>query len=348
MSGIAGIISGEGGEGGEIATRIQRMLRCMTHRGTDDEGYAQLAIGGEREVGGLSLGLGCRRLATMDTSAADRQPLRHPDTGDTLVFDGFISGHRALRYRLESMGCRFRTTGDAEVLLQAFVTWGEQALDLIDGMFAVAFYEAKSRRLLLARDHLGVKPLYIARTGRAVVFASEVRAVLASGLVANDLDPAGIASFLAFGAPQDPLTVHREVRSKPAGTYEWISVDADLLGPGSCRRYWHFPSIDVQGDVSHLNDYVHFELSKQIRDHGVTCVPSCVFLSGGIDSAVVASFAKSLTGPVQTFFIGYQGARVRDGAAAAAKVAEAIGSRHFQTIIDDDWALQPAFRTSRR
>jgi len=337
MSGIAGIISGESGE---IPSSIGRMLRCMTHRGTDDEGYDQLAIGGDREDRGLSLGLGCRRLATMDTSDGDRQPLRHPATGDRLIFDGFISGHRALRYRLESMGCRFHTSGDGEVLLHALVTWGEQALDVIDGMFAFAFYEAKSQRLLLARDHLGIKPLYIARTGRAVVFASEVRAVLASGLVADDLDPAGIASFLAFGAPQDPLTVHREVRSMPAGTFEWISSETDLLRSGSCRRYWRFPTVEAQADVSHLADYVHFELSKQIRDHGVTCRPSCVFLSGGIDSAAVASFAKSLTGPVQTFFIGYQAAHVRDGAAAAAKVAEAIGSRHFQTILDDDWALQ--------
>lgn len=334
MGGIAGIIAGVDG----LRPAVARMLRSMTHRGTDDEGYEQLATGSAGT--GLAIGLGCRRLATMDVADADRQPLRHPTTGDCLVFDGFISGHRALRYRLESMGCRFQTSGDAEVLLHALATWGEQSLDIIDGMFAFAFYEAKSRRLLLARDPLGIKPLYVARSGRAVVFASEVRAVLASGLVADDLDPAGIATVLAFGAPQDPLTVHREIRSMQAGACEWISGTAELAQQGQRRRYWRFPAVDVRADVSHLTDDVHFELSKQIRDHGVTCKPSCVFLSGGIDSAAVAAFAKSLTGPVQTFFIGYHGAHVRDGAVEAAKVAEAIGSRHFQTILDDDWALQ--------
>jgi asparagine synthase (glutamine-hydrolysing) len=136
-------------------------------------------------------------------------------TGDAIIFNGEIYNYRELRGELEGVGCTFRSSGDTEVLLQALSTWGEKALERLDGMFALAFFHASTKRVMLARDPLGIKPLYLARTRGTVVFASEVRTVLASGLVPADIDPAGIAGFLAYGAPQDPLTIHRSIRSMP-------------------------------------------------------------------------------------------------------------------------------------
>jgi asparagine synthase (glutamine-hydrolysing) len=159
MGGIAGIITGNTQR---LDPAVASMLRALVHRGPDDEGYERLPLGSD-EATGATLGLGYRRLATMDPTAAGRQPIRHPETGDYLAFDGFISGHQALRYRLESLGCVFRGTGDAEVLLHALTMFGEDALGEVDGMFSLAFYHAATRRVLLARDPLGTKPLYVAK-----------------------------------------------------------------------------------------------------------------------------------------------------------------------------------------
>jgi asparagine synthase (glutamine-hydrolysing) len=338
VSGIAGIL---GVAADRARPAVDAMMRAMIHRGPDAEGYVELPLGTEADSSRGVLGLGHRRLASIDTSQTGGQPMHNAATGDVLAFDGFISGHRAMRYKLESMGCVFRGTSDAEVLLHTLAVFGEEALLEVDGMFSLAFFQAGTRRLLLARDPLGTKPLYTACTPHGLVFASEVRAVLASGLVDDAIDPAGLATFLAYGAPQDPLTIHREIRSFPAGSLQWLSNDSATWRPDACRRYWSFPVItDVAADENVLHD-VEFELSRSVRDHGESDKSACVFLSGGLDSAVVAAFARTLTGPVQTFFFGYEGPLARPGAAeSAAAVAHAIGTRHFQTILDDEWAIQ--------
>ncbi len=218
-------------------------MRAMVHRGPDDDGYEQFALG---EAGGPTCGFGFRRLAILDLSPLGHQPMVNAATGDALIFNGEVYNYVELRQRLASRGHTFRSSGDTEVLLQALSTWGEAVLDDLDGMFAFAFYHAASRRVLLARDPLGIKPLYIARMPNAIVWGSEVRAVLASRLVPDDLSPAGIAGCLAFGATQDPLTVHQAIRSLPAGSCEWLDA-ASLTGrPPAIRRYWRFPELGVR------------------------------------------------------------------------------------------------------
>jgi asparagine synthase (glutamine-hydrolysing) len=338
MCGIAGII---GADGRAVEQAVRRMMRAMIHRGPDDEGYEHLALGSD--AGGAACGFGFRRLAIMDLSPAGHQPMVHAATGDALIFNGEIYNFVELRRRLESQGCSFRSTGDSEVLLQALGTWGERALDELDGMFAFAFYHAASQRVLLARDPLGIKPLYLARVPGAVVWASEVRPVLASGLVSDELDPSGIAGCLAYGAPQDPLTVHRAIRSLPSGSCEWLDAGSLAGRPPAIRRYWSFPALERPAAEPELVAAIRADLADSIRRQCASDVPLGVFLSGGIDSATMAAYATDAAasqGPVSSFSVGYETPGAADETRAAAETAHAIGTRHFESIVDDDWSMQ--------
>ena len=332
MCGIAGVV---GADPGLVEPAVRSMMRAMAHRGPDDEGYEQFPMGGGGEPQ-ATLGLGFRRLAILDLSPAGHQPMVHRGTGDCLVFNGEIYNFRWLRARLESQGIVVRSSGDTEVLLHALVAWGEKALDELDGMFAFAFHHAASRRVLLARDPFGIKPLYVARAREAFVFASEVRAVLASGLVPGDLDPAGIATFLAYGAPQDPLTVHRAIRSFPAGACEWIGP---AESPAATRRYWRFPDAAGPVDEPEAVRTVQMQFNASVRDQCISDVPLGVFLSGGIDSATVAAVARNHHAPLRTFSVGFESAAGGDELVDAAATARALGTVHQQTVLDDDWIL---------
>ncbi|MFN7813592.1 MAG: asparagine synthetase B family protein, partial [Planctomycetia bacterium] len=286
MCGICGIV---GADPRGIEPAVRRMMRALVHRGPDDDGYEEFPFGtGSAPAAG---GFGFRRLAILDLSPRGHQPMVDPATGDTLAFNGEIYNFAALRTRLEGEGHVFRSTGDTEVLLRALSAWGERALDALDGMFAFAYYHAAGRRVLLARDPLGIKPLYVARAPGRLLFASEVRSLLASGLVAGDLDMAGIAGFLAYGAPQDPLTVHRDIRSLPAGGCEWIDAESVAAGRARPRRYWRFPEIGPAAPEPVVLDRVAAELSASVNRQCVADVPLAVFLSGGIDSAALAALA---------------------------------------------------------
>ncbi|MFM7033682.1 MAG: asparagine synthase (glutamine-hydrolyzing) [Planctomycetia bacterium] len=332
MCGIAGVISSNPAA---IEPAVRRMMRAMVHRGPDDDGYGQFPLAGES----ASVGFGFRRLAILDLSPAGHQPMVDPATGNALIFNGEIYNFRDLRPRLEGLGCQFRSSGDTEVLLHALSAWGEQALDELDGMFAFAFYHAATRRVLLARDPLGIKPLYVARAANSIVFASEVRALLASGLVPSNLDPAGIAGFLAYGAPQDPLTVHAHVRSLPAATLEWVDASSLSGGLPSRRRYWRFPAAgpacEDEAAVAQVRELLADSVSRQC----VSDVPLGVFLSAGIDSATIAALAMQSQGAASTFAVGYDVPGIADETAAAAETAHFLGTRHFQTIVDGEWAI---------
>lgn len=338
MCGIAGVI---GADKRLVEPAVRAMMRSMVHRGPDDEGYEEFPIvAGGHGAGPTAgtVGLGFRRLAILDLSPAGHQPMVHPESGDCLVFNGEIYNFRWLRAKLESIGVEVRSSGDTEVLLHALVAWGEKAIDELDGMFAFAFYHARSRRVLLARDPFGIKPLYVARAHNAFVFASEVRAIIASGLVPDDLDPAGIASFLAYGAPQDPLTVHRAIQSLPAGACAWIGSDAVGCQPVS-RRFWRFPDAGGPIEEARAVRTIQRQLNASVRDQCTADVPLGVFLSGGIDSAAIAALARAHRSPVHTFSVGFEAAGGCDELADAAATARALGTRHQQTVLDDDWIL---------
>jgi asparagine synthase (glutamine-hydrolysing) len=331
MCGIAGVI---GAAPPRVQPAVRRMMRAMIHRGPDDEGYEERPLG--TDGAGLRAGLGFRRLAILDLSPAGHQPMVNPATGDLIVFNGEIYNFRWLRQRLESAGVSFRSTGDTEVLLAALSTWGEAAFAELDGMFALAFYHAGSRRILLARDHVGIKPLYVGRAPGALVFASEIRAVLASGLVADDLSAAGVATFLAYGAPQDPLTVHRDVSSFPSGSYAWVDATAaQPATPLRARRYWRFPRVAAAHSAAGAAETVRFQIDNAVRDQSVADVPLGLFLSGGIDSATLAAFARKRLPDVRTHAVGFESERAVDEIQAAAETAAAVGTTHAETIVTD-------------
>jgi asparagine synthase (glutamine-hydrolysing) len=334
MCGIAGVISVNPRP---VAASVRRMMQAMVHRGPDDEGYEQFSLG-ESDVVPVC-GFGFRRLSIMDLSPLGHQPMINPSTGDAIIFNGEIYNYAGIRERLVSRGHALRSTGDTEVLLHALSEWGVDALRQLDGMFSLAFFHAASRRVLLARDPLGIKPLYVARMPGVCVFGSEVRAVLASGLVPYDLDPAGIAGFLAYGAPQDPLTVHRHVRSMPSATYEWIDAQSLSTNAANSTRYWRFPVAPDPGNEREVVSRVRDELLESVRRQCISDVPLGIFLSGGIDSATMAALSATQSGPPMTFAVGYEARGAADETEAAAATAAFLGTRHFQTIVDDDWVV---------
>ncbi|MFM8593714.1 MAG: asparagine synthase (glutamine-hydrolyzing), partial [Chloroflexota bacterium] len=312
------------------------MMQAMVHRGPDDEGYEARPFGSDQS--GASAAFGFRRLAILDLTPTGHQPMIDERTGNCLVFNGEIYNFRHVRNRLAAQGVRFRSTGDTEVLLQALSHWGEAAIDELDGMFAFAFYEVRSRRILLARDHLGIKPLYVAHLPHAVVFASEVRAILASGLVPDDLDPAGIATCLAYGAPQDPLTVHKAIRSFPAGSLQWLGPEV-IEGRRSPvrRRWWRFPHVAKQPPEQELVSRIEQVCGDAVRDQCVADVPLVVFLSAGIDSATIAALARRSNKDLLTFTVGNATSAEEDETGPARESASYIGTRHHETIVDDEW-----------
>lgn len=330
MCGICGVI---GRDPRQVEPAVRKMMHAMVHRGPDDEGYEQKPVGPGTSA---MAGLGFRRLSILDLSPAGHQPMVNPDTGDALIFNGEIYNFRELRARLAGEGIEVRSSGDTEVLLKALSSWGERAIDLLDGMFALAFYDARGRRILLARDHVGIKPLYVAQVRGAFVFASEVRAVLASGLVPSDVDPTGIATFLAYGAPQDPFTIHRAIRSFPSGSLCWIDAGAaDGDGPLRPTRVWHYPRVDAAATEAEGLERISGSLLTAMRDQSVADVPVGVFLSGGIDSAVIAAKAKKSMPSLRTHAVGFESESVRDEREPAAATARALGTSHSQTVIDD-------------
>ncbi|MDB4930452.1 MAG: Asparagine synthetase, partial [Myxococcaceae bacterium] len=231
MCGIAGVLGDLRG----VSTTA--MLDAIAHRGPDADGTHTLALGD-----GAALWLGHRRLAIQDLSDAGRQPMLGHDGRRVIVFNGEIYNFKELRETLTALGERFVTGTDTEVILAGFRVWGEGALDRFRGMFAFALYDPDEGTLTLARDRLGEKPLYYHVGGDRFAFASEVRALTASGVAARELDPDGLDAYLTFGSVADPYTLVRNVRSVAAG--EVVVLRRGLLRR---RRYWSLSALETPG-----------------------------------------------------------------------------------------------------
>jgi asparagine synthase (glutamine-hydrolysing) len=312
------------------------MMAAMHHRGPDDDGFELIPL--TPETNGPAIGFGFRRLAILDLSPSGHQPMLNPSTGDWLIFNGEIYNFRNLRSRLMVEGVRFRSSGDSEVLLNALSLWGERALEEIEGMYAIAFYQASSGRVLLARDPVGIKPLYVAVDQHRLVFASEVRALLASGLVSGAFDPAGVASFLMYGAPQDPLTVHRDIRSFPSGTYQWIRCDKPtgrVIAEPS-RRFWRFPAVVSGMSEAMAIRETRATLEAAVENHLAADVKSGFFLSAGVDSTAIAMLATRVLGQIATYTVGFESTSMASEVEVAAQTAKAIGSKHTEITIHAD------------
>ena len=328
MCGICGIFTTRGHD---VATGVRRMIRAMVHRGPDDDGYEEISAASRDDS--PTVGLGFRRLAIIDLTPTGHQPMFNPNTGDCVVFNGEIYNFQSLRAELQCEGVRFRGTSDTEVLLHALSKWGEGALSRIHGMFAFAFFQAATQRILLARDPLGIKPLYISLTANELIFASEVQALRKSGLINDELDPEGIAEMLAFGAVQSPRTVHKAIRSFPAGHCAWLTTDATggtrLSDP---RPYW-LPRWGQSDDSPETAaQKLRSLLRESVSRHSVADLPVGLLLSAGIDSTVLAALSQRSGAPLKTFTVGFESSRLRDESEEAAVTASFLGMEHTRIL----------------
>lgn len=345
MCGVAGAV---GFVDDRIAEAVRRANQAQIHRGPDASGEW---FGGRRPEAGVAF---ChRRLAILDPRPEGNQPMRDSETGVVLVYNGEVYNFADLRAELADGGTSFRTNCDTEVILQAYIAWGPDCINRFRGMFAFALYDPRSQRVHLVRDRLGIKPLYIADVksdaGRSILFASELRALLATGLVERRANPTGIQSFLWNGFVAGPETIIQGVKRLDPGCR--IEIDVNNLEVKT-YRYWRLPGFAAEPstDVEQLRT----ELTQAVRLRLVSDVPLGVFLSGGIDSSAVCALATESAGAgLRTFNVTFDDPRF-DESAYARRVATELGTEHselrltkalFQEQLDDalDSLDQPTF-----
>jgi len=304
------------------SSALRRALERMRRRGPDDEGVWQ----------GAGVVLGHRRLAILDLDPRAAQPMHSSCRRYVVAFNGEIYNFRTLRRDLATRGVAFRTTSDTEVILALFAAEGEAMLPKLHGMFALVIWDCLARRAFVARDPYGIKPLYIAEAPGAVMVASQVKALLATGSVSREPDPLGQAGFWMLGSVPEPHTWFRDIRALPAGHCAWI--EEGRLGPTRC---WHDIGDAWRGadqrdiTVDEASRGVQAALRESVARHLVADVPVGVFLSGGIDSGALAGLmveagAKELEG-VTIAYDEFAG-RHEDETPVAAKLAAYYGIRH--------------------
>jgi asparagine synthase (glutamine-hydrolysing) len=317
MCGLCGYI--EARPDASHAERLRRMNRRIAHRGPDAEGYF--------EEGAAHLGH--RRLSVIDL-AASLQPMASADGRHVLVFNGEIYNYRELRAELEAAGRVFRTRGDTEVLLQAIEQWGDGALARLRGMFAFAAWDRERGELFAARDHLGVKPFHYAWDGRLFAFASELKALLEHPGVPRDIDFDALSLFLECQYIPAPRTIYRGIRKLDAG-------HALRLAAGELRtwRYW-VPDYARKGGWDEPESLARLEkeLRASVDAMMVADVPLGAFVSGGVDSSLVAALMTQQRGaPIETFNLGFQDDTTQSEHEEAAAVARHLGSNHHALMV---------------
>ena len=329
MCGLAGLWHRDGVSEDDLRDRLNRMTATLVHRGPDDAGVWLDAASGA--------GLGFRRLSILDVTPSGHQPMESHDGRFVIAFNGEIYNFADLKAELTKAGEAFRGSSDTEVILGAASRWGaEVAIPRLWGMFAIALWDRAERRLLLARDRFGKKPLYYALHDRAVSFASELKA-LRTVWPALSVDRAAIASYLRFGYIPAPSTIYSGVRKLPPGTIATI----DRTGTLSVRSYWDGRAVaeaglssraerpDERGAVRELNGL----LRDAVRRRMVADVPVGAFLSGGVDSSLVVALMQAVAPrPVRTFTLGFTDPDF-DEAPAARAVAAHLGTDHTEFYV---------------
>jgi len=320
MCGIAGILGAMDRD--ERSRRVQAMTGRLVHRGPDDEGFF--------DDEGVSLGF--RRLSVIDLETG-QQPIVLTNGPIAIVLNGEIYNFRELRTELEARGHRFRSRGDVEVVLRLYSEEGIGCLERLNGMFALALWDGREKTLHLARDRFGIKPLFWCREGARVAFASELRALLAGGFPNRvELDRAELRHYLALGFPSPNGTLLEGVRAVPPASV--LSVEEG--GGEKLRSYWRPPEPEERATVpadaaAELRELLTSAVARQL----VADVPVGVFLSGGVDSSTVSALARrSVSGPLSTFSVGFEGPGAVSELPAARAVAEHLGSDHHELVMN--------------
>lgn len=331
MCGICGVIGIESREASEAAVR--RMMAAMLHRGPDEEGILIAP----------PVAVGMRRLSIVDLPGGS-QPVWNEAGTLAIVYNGEVYNFRELRAQLESAGHRFRTRSDTEVVVHAYEAWGERCLERLDGMFAFAIVEMPQgraghpSRVFLARDRMGIKPLYYALVDGKLVFASEVRALLAGGLVPARISSAAIPGYLLFGSVCEPETLIDGVSSLPPAHSVSITVEVPAALPAPAC-YWDAPppTAESQGTPAKTTRAL---LEKAVESHLVADVPVGVFLSSGLDSTAIAALASRARAGIHTFTVAFADA---DSEFSEAEIARRTAARlhtdHRELTLSDQEVL---------
>ncbi len=329
MCGIAGIWGSGSADGLEAA--VLRMVATQHHRGPDEQ--RSVAV----RTGPATLALGFDRLAILDLSSEASQPMHHAATGSWLVFNGEIYNFRALRTVLEQRGHRFRSSGDTEVLLAALVEWGTAALMRLRGMYAFAFFDGRTQRLMLGRDPFGIKPLLYGWPGDELVFASELRAIRATGRADLTLDRGALAAYLTYGAVPEPHTMAREIAMLPPGHVLEVDARGRSAGPRAVLALDDL--VEQAGPVPSRADAVEMAgvtLAGAVAAHLESDVPLGVLLSGGIDSTLVASLAARHGVEPHFLTVGFDEPRFNEVATARATALRLGGRHHVVSLAAND------------
>ena len=291
MCGIAGIAALGGATERPTAEQIQRMCDKIGHRGPDAAGYDVR--------NGVALGM--RRLSIIDVEGG-QQPIFN-ETGTVLtVFNGEIYNFRALRHRLKSKGHQFATHTDTEVIVHAYEEYGRDFPKYLNGMFAIALHDIRQNKLFLVRDHLGIKPLYYARSNQHLVFGSEIKAILASGFVERSLDMNALSEFLAWEYVPGEATLFKQIRKLKPGMQLEISLNHDRTAQP--ELFWDIPDRreDRTLTAPEWEEQISHQMKQSVQQQLVSDVPLGAFLSGGVDSSLIAANM----GTAKTFSIGFE------------------------------------------
>jgi asparagine synthase (glutamine-hydrolysing) len=297
---------------------LRRMADRLAHRGPDDEGFV---------VRGRA-GLGMRRLKIIDLETG-RQPMTGEDGSTWVVFNGEIYNYRELTRRLTTAGHRFTSASDTETIVHAWESWGREMLDDLEGMFAIAVWHESTETLFLARDRLGIKPLYYAPLSDQLVFASELKALVEHPEVSRELDPVALSEYLAYEYVPAPRAILQQVRKLAAG--HWLAY---TNGSVKVEPYWDVARLRPRRVTeAQAVERLRAVLDTVVPEHLVSDVPLGVFLSGGIDSATVAAFAaRHASGQLKTFSIGFDDPSF-DESGWARQVSRALGTDHHEEVL---------------
>ncbi len=336
MCGICGLIGSSGPESQQAIVR--RMMHQMPHRGPDDEGlFFDDAVA-----------LGMRRLSIIDLDGG-RQPVFNEDGSVVVVFNGEIYNFQELRNALECRGHAFRSATDTEVIVHAYEEWGEDCVDHLEGMFAFILAETSKStrrgnpRVLVARDRLGIKPLYYASVDGNLMFASEVRSLLASGQIEPRLSPAALRSYLLFGSVVEPMTLIDGVCSVPPGHRLSFSAGSAHLKLQP-EPYWNFAESAQPAGCSKPPDrgsaaaFLRLLLKETVESHLTADVPLGVFLSGGIDSTALVALAAEKKTSLHTVTVVFR-EREFSEAEVARRTAQRFSTRHQELVLSGDQML---------
>lgn len=308
---------------------LWRMLNALHHRGPDDEGVYQSG----------SIGLAHKRLKIIDL-ATGKQPMSNEDGTVWVVYNGEIYNYRQLTDNLVQKGHRFTTATDTEVIVHLYEELGEQCVAQLQGMFSFALWDEKTKTLLLARDRVGIKPLYYCRTPRSLIFASEIKAILTDPSVEAEIDPALLDRYLAYFYLPGDQTLFKNISKLEPGHYMTVRDGAVAV-----RQYWNLAFDKRARSFDDAVEELEQLLSQTVRDHMISDVPIGVLLSGGLDSSGVLSFAAENTShPISTFTVGFEG-ECSDERPYARLAAKAFGARNYEISISpqDFWGFLPKY-----